>query len=69
MTHKILFRYVSRTAQWIDEHIINGLLDFTARGANLAGEAVRPWQNGDVRSYVVWFLCGAVALTLILLWI
>ena len=69
VTHKILFRYVSRTAQWIDEHIINGLLDFTARGANLAGEAVRPWQNGDVRSYVVWFLCGAVALTLILLWI
>ena len=67
VTHKILFRYVSRTAQWIDEKIINGLIDFTAWGANEAGETIRPWQSGDVRQYAVWFLTGAVALTLLLL--
>ena len=42
VTHKILFRYVSRTAQWIDEKIINGLIDFSACGANEAGETIRP---------------------------
>ena len=67
VTHKILFRYVSRTAQWIDEKIINGLIDFTAWGANEAGETIRPWQSGDVRQYAVWFLTGTVALTLLLL--
>ena len=67
VTHKILFRCVSRPAQWIDEKIINGLIDFTAWGANEAGETVRPWQSGDVRQYAVWFLTGAVALTLLLL--
>ncbi len=67
VTHKILFRCVSRPAQWIDEKIINGLIDFTAWGANEAGETIRPWQSGDVRQYVVWFLTGAVALTLLLL--
>lgn len=67
VTHKILFRCVSRPAQWIDEKIINGLIDFTAWGANEAGETIRPWQSGDVRQYAVWFLTGAVALTLILL--
>ena len=67
VTHKILFRCVSRPAQWIDEKIINGLIDFTAWGANEAGESIRPWQSGDVRQYAVWFLTGAVALTLLLL--
>ena len=67
VTHKILFRCVSRPAQWIDEKIINGLIDFTAGGANEAGETIRPWQSGDVRQYAVWFLTGAVALTLLLL--
>ena len=67
VTHKILFRCVSRPAQWIDEKIINGLIDFTAWGANEAGETIRPWQSGDVRQYAVWFLTGAVALTLLLL--
>ena len=67
VTHKILFRCVSRPAQWIDEKIINGLIDFSAWGANEAGETIRPWQSGDVRQYAVWFLTGAVALTLLLL--
>ena len=53
VTHKILFRCVSRPAQWIDEKIINGLIDFTAWGANEAGETIRPWQSGDVRQYAV----------------
>ena len=35
VTHKILFRYVSRPVQWIDEKIINGLIDFTAWGCLL----------------------------------
>ena len=67
VTHKILFRFVSKPVQWIDEHIINGLIDFTAWGANEAGETIRPWQSGDVRQYAVWFLTGTVALTLLLL--
>ena len=67
VTHKILFRFVSKPVQWIDEHIINGLIDFTAWGANEAGETLRPWQSGDVRQYAVWFLTGTVALTLVLL--
>ena len=67
VTHKILFRYVSRPVQWIDEKIINGLIDFTAWAANEAGETIRPWQSGDVRQYAVWFITGTVALTLLLL--
>lgn len=67
VTHKIIFRCISRPVQWIDEKIINGFIDFTAWGANEAGESARSWQSGDVRHYAIWFLSGAVGLTLLLL--
>ena len=67
VTHKVIFRCVSMPIAWFDRHIIDGTFNFMAWGANEAGESIRPWQSGDVRQYVVWFLTGAVALTLILL--
>ena len=67
VTHKILFRFVSKPVAWIDEKIINGFIDFTAWGANEGGESIRNTQSGDVRHYAVWFISGAVALTLVLL--
>ncbi len=67
VTHKIMFRCISKPVAWIDETIINGLIDFSAWGANEGGESIRSWQSGDVRHYAVWFISGAVALTLILL--
>lgn len=65
VTHKILFRFVSYPVAWIDEHIINGFIDFTAWGANAGGESIRSTQDGDVRSYAVWFITGVIALTLL----
>jgi len=67
VTHRIIFRCVSTPIAWFDRHIVDGTFNFMAWGANEAGESLRPWQSGDVRQYAVWFLTGAVALTLILL--
>ena len=67
VTHRIIFRCVSTPIAWFDRHVIDGTFDFLAWGANEAGETIRPWQSGDVRQYAVWFLTGAIALTLILL--
>ena len=67
VTHKVIFRCVSTPIAWFDRHVIDGTFNFMAWGANEAGESIRPWQSGDVRQYVVWFLTGAVALTLVLL--
>ena len=65
--HRTIFRCVSTPIAWFDRHVIDGTFDFLAWGANEAGESIRPWQSGDVRQYAVWFLTGAIALTLILL--
>lgn len=67
VTHKIIFRCVSTPIAWFDRHVIDGTFDFLAWGSNEAGESIRGWQSGDVRQYVVWFLTGSIALTLVLL--
>ena len=67
VTHKVIFRCVSMPIAWFDRRVIDGTFNFLAWGTNEAGESIRPWQSGDVRQYVVWFLTGAIALTLILL--
>jgi len=67
VTHKIIFRLVSTPIAWFDRHVVDGTFNFLAWGANESGESMRGWQSGDVRHYAVWFLSGAVALTLVLL--
>ena len=67
VTHRIIFRCVTTPIAWFDRHVVDGTFNFLAWGANEAGESLRPWQSGDVRKYVVWFLTGAVTLALILL--
>ena len=66
-THKIVFGCFSKPIAWFDRHVIDGTFNFMAWGAQEAGETIRPWQSGDVRSYAIWFLTGTVALTLCLL--
>jgi NADH-quinone oxidoreductase subunit L len=67
VTHKIIFALISTPIAWFDRHVIDGTFNFIAWGSNEAGESIRTWQSGDVRHYAVWFLTGAVAITLILL--
>lgn len=66
-THQIVFACFSKPIAWFDRHVVDGTFNFLAWGTNEAGEAIRPWQSGDVRQYAIWFLTGSVALTLILL--
>ena len=67
VTHRIIFRCVSTPIAWFDRHVVDGTFNFLAWGANETGESIRCWQSGDVRKYAIWFITGAVALTLILL--
>jgi len=67
VTHRIIFRCVSTPIAWFDRHIVDGTFNFLAWSANESSESIRSWQSGDVRRYAIWFICGTVALTLVLL--
>jgi NADH-quinone oxidoreductase subunit L len=68
VTKKIIFNCISRPIAWFDRHIIDGTMDLMATITQKLGNFVRPMQSGNVQSYSVWFLSGALFIILILIY-
>jgi NADH-quinone oxidoreductase subunit L len=61
--------WVSTNVLWhvVDEGIIDGTVNGTARVAREAGGQLRELQSGNARSYATWVVIGAVGVTALLL--
>jgi NADH-quinone oxidoreductase subunit L len=67
ITKKIIFNCVSRPIAWFDRHIVDGFLNSLASGTAAISNLIKNMQSGQVQHYAIWFLVGAVVLTLILI--
>ncbi len=67
VTKKIIFRCISTPIAWWDRHVIDQFFNFVAWGTDATADEIRNMQNGSVQSYCIWFLSGAVVLTVLLL--
>ena len=67
ITHKIIFACISRPIAWIDRHIVDGFFNALGWTALITGEEIRPMQSGHIQQYAIWFLGGALAITVLLL--
>lgn len=68
VTKKIIFNCISKPIAWVDKKVIDGSLDKLASGTQRLASFIRPVQGGNVQSYSVWFLGGALILILILIY-
>ena len=66
-TKKIIFRCISTPIAWWDRHVIDQFFNFTAWSTHATADEIRDMQSGNVQQYSIWFLAGALILTLILL--
>ena len=66
-TKKIIFRCISNKIAWWDRHVIDQFFNFTAWSTHATADEIRDMQSGNVQQYSIWFLAGALILTLILL--
>ena len=66
ITHKIIFRCISTPIAWWDRHVVDGFFDFLAWATNATSDEIRGLQSGQVQQYAYVFLCGALALILLL---
>ena len=69
VTKKVIFNCISRPIAWIDRHIIDGTLDKIAAATQKTATLLRPLQSGNIQTYNVWFLSGALVLILILIFL
>ena len=61
---------LSTTVLWhaLDERAIDGAVNAVAQGAGRSGNRLRHLHSGNMRTYAVWVVIGAVALTTLLVW-
>ena len=67
VTHRVIFACISAPVAWFDRHVVDGLMNLVARVTNGAAYLIRDIQSGSVQSYCIWFLGGALGLTIFLL--
>ena len=67
VTHKIIFGCISTPIAWFDRHVIDGFFDFLAWGTEAVSQNIKTFQSGRIQQYAVVFLCGTLALVILLL--
>ncbi|NDV66839.1 NADH-quinone oxidoreductase subunit L [Bacteroides sp. 224] len=67
ITHKIIFGCISRPIAWFDRHVIDGFFNFLAWGTQGVSQGIKGFQSGRIQQYAIVFLCGALALVILLL--
>ena len=67
VTHRVIFACISAPVAWFDRHVVDGLMSMLARATNGAAYVIRDMQSGSVQRYCIWFLGGALGLTIFLL--
>ena len=67
VTHRVIFACISAPVAWFDRHVVDGLMNMLARASNGAAYVIRDMQSGSVQRYCIWFLGGALGLTIFLL--
>lgn len=68
ITHKIIFGCISRPIAWFDRHVVDGFFNFLAWGTEAVSQNIKEFQSGRIQQYAIVFLCGALALVLLLVW-
>lgn len=67
VTHRLIFGCISRPIAWFDKHVVDGFFNFLAWATHATSEEIRGLQSGQVQQYTFVFICGALALILLLL--
>ena len=67
VTHKIIFRYVSRPIAWFDRIVVDGGVNVSAWATRALGHLFSWLQTGQVQGYGAWYAGGALVV-LLLLW-
>ena len=67
VTHRVIFACISAPVAWFDRHVVDGLMNLVARVTNGVAYVIRDMQSGSVQRYCIWFLGGALGLTILIL--
>jgi NADH-quinone oxidoreductase subunit L len=69
ITHKVLFRFVSRPVAWFDRNIVDGTMNLIGNLIVFYSGAIKRIQSGHLQLYIWFFASGVLALTLVMVYL
>jgi len=67
ITHRIIFKHISKPIAWFDRTFIDGFFNFLAWGSHESGFQIRNFQSGAVQKYAYVFFVGVLALLILMI--
>lgn len=68
ITHKLIFRFVSRPVAWFDRNIVDGAMNLIGTTTVSVSSAIKKMQSGHMQLYIWFFTTGALLLTILTLY-
>ncbi|MEK7774485.1 MAG: NADH-quinone oxidoreductase subunit L, partial [Candidatus Zixiibacteriota bacterium] len=69
VTRRIIFPYVSAPIAWFDRHIVDGAVNLSAWLTRRSGFELSRTQTGQMQTYGVWLVNGAILMALCIWWL
>ncbi|REJ84472.1 MAG: NADH-quinone oxidoreductase subunit L [Bacteroidetes bacterium] len=66
---KIIFRFISRPAAWVDRNIVDGLINTSAAATQLFSISTSGMQSGKLQHYAGYFLSGVLLLIVLFIFL
>ena len=67
ITHRVIFACIATPIAWFDRHVVDGFFNLLASATNGVACLIRGVQSGSVQRYCIWFMGGALGLTILIL--
>ena len=67
ITRRVIFACIATPIAWFDRHVVDGFFNLLASATNGVACLIRGVQSGSVQRYCIWFMGGALGLTILIL--
>jgi NADH-quinone oxidoreductase subunit L len=69
LTKKIIFNIIGNTSAWIDQHIVNGMINATGAITQQFSEAIKKLQSGKVQQYGIYFFTSVIIIVVVFIYV
>jgi NADH-quinone oxidoreductase subunit L len=69
LTKKVIFNVIGKTAAWIDQYIVNGMINATGAITQQFSETIKKLQSGKVQQYGIYFFTSVIIIVIVFIYV
>ena len=69
LTKKVIFNLIGNASAWIDQHIVNAMINAAGTITQQFSEAIKKLQSGKVQQYGIYFFTSVIIIVVVLIYV